>query len=334
MMRAVLFVRTTLIACWFQLTLRPRAHIVSVLGALALLIAAFLFLIPPGGFPKNTIVHVEEGQSFASLAFSLEKDGIVRSAFALRVLARLTSTDDTANAGRYLFEKPVGSVWVLYRLATGDHGIPTVRVTFPEGTSVREMGTILEKHIADIDLTAWQSMAAMNEGYLFPDTYNFYKDATIEEIIERMRENFDRRTSVLQEQASARGVSFHDIVTMASLIEKEANTDDDRHIVSGILWSRIEEGVALQVDAVFPYIRQNPDHVPNGDDPELVSPYNTYLHRGLPPGPIANPGLEALDSALHPAATEYFYYLTGNDGTMYYAESFEGHKKNREQYLD
>jgi len=330
MMRAVLFIRALSDVCWFHIVRTPRVHAAIVTGALIALFLAFLFLIPPGGFPNDRVIVINEGESFGELASSLERENIVRSAFALRVLARLTGTDDTVNTGRYLFQNPIGSAAVLSRLATGEHGIPTVRVTFPEGTSVREMGKILEGAIAGFNEASWEATAKGKEGYLFPDTYDFFKDATIEEILNRMRDNFDARTKDIQLEISEKGLHLDRIIIMASLIEKEANTEEDRHLVSGILWSRIEEGVALQVDAVFPYIRKNPDHVPNGDDPELESPYNTYLNRDLPPGPITNPGLDAIDAALHPTATDYFYYLTGVDGKMYYAESFEEHKTNQQ----
>lgn len=306
-------------------------------GALiALLGISFViyFLLPPTNFPKGILVEIPKNASFGEVADLLEAQNVVTSSFLLRVGARITGSDKEIDAGKYLFEEGVTLPTVLGRLSRGDHGLPVVRVTFPEGTSVREMGSILKNSLAGFDEHAWVATTESMEGYLFPDTYTFYKDGDMQEIITRMRENFDTRTKELQEEAKSLGMSFSDVVTMASLIEKEANTEVDRHIVSGILWSRIEEGVALQVDAVFPYIRENPDHIPNGDDPEVESPYNTYLNRGLPPGPITNPGLDALDSALHPKDTEYFYYLTGRDGKMYYAESFEGHKRNREQYLD
>lgn len=293
-----------------------------------------IFLIPSFGFPRGALIEIPEDASFGETAIMLEQENVITSAFWMRVVARLTGSDRDMDAGRYLFEAPQNLVGILLRLSNGEHGLPSVRVTLPEGLSNREMGIILSGTIAGFNESEWLSKTKELEGYLFPDTYSFYKDASVDEIIVRMRENFDERTEELRLEAEGMGVSFNDLVIMASIIEKEANTEEDRHIVSGILWSRIEEGVALQVDAVFPYIRENPDHIPNGDDPELDSPYNTYLNRGLPPGAIANPGLEALDSAIHPTATDYFYYLTGNDGKMYYAESFEGHKRNREQYLD
>jgi len=296
-------------------------------------VAGYLFF-PPAHFPKGALIDVPESASFGEIALLLEENNIVSSSFALRVIARLLGNDREVDAGRYLFETPQNMFAILTRLSSGEHGLPLVRATFPEGASVREMGSILKKTLAGFDEVAWVTATKDLEGYLFPDTYNFYKDGDMQEIISRMRENFDTRTKELQAEAADKGMSFDDVVIMASLIEKEANTEEDRHMVSGILWSRIEAGVALQVDAVFPYIRGNPDHIPHGDDPELESLYNTYLYRGLPPGPITNPGLDTLDAALRPTETDYFYYLTGNDGKMYYAEDFEGHKRNRVLHLD
>lgn len=311
--------------------LRTGTLMLIVLG---ILIPVCLFFVPPPFFPKDTLVSIPEDAPFSVVARTLEEERVVSSAFLLRVVARLSHADRFVHAGRYLFETPESMLGVLSRLVNGEHGIPSVRVTFPEGTSVREMGVILAGALVEFNQDRWMSISRTQEGYLFPDTYDFYKDTSEEDIAKRMRENFTARTKWLQEEALQAGIDFSDIVTMASLIEKEADTEEDRHLVSGILWSRIEEGVALQVDATFGYIRGISRYVPNGDDPELESPYNTYLNRELPPGPITNPGLDALDAALHPTETDYFYYLTGNDGKMYYAKSFEEHKRNREKYLD
>lgn len=325
-------------AMWNALLLhagRTPLRLTACVFALVVFFSAVGYLFfPPASFPKGALIEIPEDASFSEIAVLLEENNIVSSSFILRVCARLSGNDREVNAGKYLFETPQNVFAILARLSEGDHGLPLVRATFPEGISVREMGTILKKTLAGFDEDAWITATKELEGYLFPDTYNFYKDGDMQEIISSMRENFDIRTKELRTEAEARGLNFKDIVIMASLIEKEANTEKDRHIVAGILWSRIEADVALQVDAVFPYIRENPDHIPNGDDPEFPSPYNTYLNRGLPPGPIANPGLEALDAALNPTETDYFYYLTGDDGNMYYAETFEEHKNNVAKHLD
>ena len=123
------------------------------------------------------------------------------------------------------------------------------------------------------------------------------------------------------------------VVTMASILEKETKVGEDRAVVSGILWKRVSIGMALQVDAVFGYIHNTDTYHPSLDDLEVDSPYNTYRNPDLPPGPIGNPGIDALRAALSPVSSKYLYYLSGKDGTVHYAETFEGHKKNRELYL-
>ena len=159
------------------------------------------------------------------------------------------------------------------------------------------------------------------EGYLFPDTYLFLPGAETEQIIGTMRDNFKKKA----------GDIAQDIVIMASLIEKEVPASDDRRIVSGILWKRLEIGMPLQVDAVFPYITGKREVLL--DDLKINSPYNTYLYKGLPPGPIANPGLDAIEAARNPKETPYLYYISGKDGKTHFAKTYEEHLKNKEKYL-
>jgi UPF0755 protein len=243
-------------------------------------------------------------------------------------------------AGRYAFPHPEGIAVILYRLTHGITETPTIRVTFPEGSTVREMGATLEEAIPGFDSQAFVNEARTSEGYLFPDTYDFPTDVMPEEVIARMRAHFDAVYKQVEEDATqvsvgttVRDDSEERIVTMASLLEKETKTGQDRRLVSGILWHRIDIGMALQVDAVFGYIKGVDTYHPSGDDLEIKSPYNTYTNIDLPPGPIGNPGKDALEAALMPEPSKYFYYLFGTDGQMHYAVTFDEHKKNKELYL-
>lgn len=303
-----------------------------------LCIPGALLFLPAPGFPSGQIVTIESDASFSATADMLRERGILSSETVFKILARITGTDTKLHAGRYLFEKPVGVAEVLYRLSQGTSGIEARRITFPEGSTVREMADILAASMPGFSKETFIQEAKPYEGYLFPDTYAFYIDASPEEIIVRMRSRFDEVWSSLP---PCQGVTLTSVceesqdrvVTMASLLEKETRLGPDRAIVSGILWKRIATGMPLQVDAVFGYIHNRDTFHPSFKDLEVDSPYNTYKHKDLPPTPIGNPGKDALMAALYPTASPYLYYLTGSDGLMYYAKDFEGHKQNRIRYL-
>jgi len=179
------------------------------------------------------------------------------------------------------------------------------------------------------------------EGYLFPDTYRIYASSTITDVVEKMLENFDKKlTAEMRADIKKQGQSIYDIITMASIIEKEAPLDyqtgdnRDARIISGIFWNRLKIGQGLQSDATLTYIfgDNNPQH--SGKDLEVDSLYNTYKYRGLPPGPICNPGILAIEAAIYPLATDYYYFLTPlGKNEVIYAHTNEEHNRNKAQYL-
>lgn len=179
------------------------------------------------------------------------------------------------------------------------------------------------------------------EGFLFPDTYRIYASSTVSDVIDKMLANFDKKlTSKMRADIKAQGKSIYSIVTMASIIEKEAPIDyqkdnnRDARIISGIFWHRLKIGQALQSDATLSYILNDNEPSHSGSDLEVNSSYNTYKYRGLPPGPICNPGLLALEAAIYPIDTDYNYFLTPKGkNTVVYAETYEGHLKNKYKYL-
>jgi len=208
----------------------------------------------------------------------------------------------------------------LSRFTKGEFGFKPVKVTVAEGLTVKKIAELLGD-FENFDKKEFLEKTGKLEGYLFPDTYLFLPFAETEQIIGTMTDNFKKKA----------GDVGKDIVIMASLIEKEVPDSDDRKIVSGILWKRLKLGMALQVDAVFPYITGKQKVLL--DDLKIDSPYNTYLHKGLPPGPIANPGLDAIIAARNPQETSYLYYLSGNDGKTHFAKTFSEHLRNKEKYL-
>lgn len=293
-----------------------------------------VFIRAPKGFPTDSLVLVETGTPAVSLARQLQEQDVVRSALMFEGFMRLTGADREIHAGTYYFAQPLNVFEVASRIRHGERGIESIRVTLTEGMTSWEMANTLSAALPDFSSEEFEVLAAPYEGYLFPDTYFIDPGTQPGEVLARLRDTFAKKTEALAQQALEKDVEFSDAVTLASLLEKEADTPEDLRIVSGILANRLEEGMPLQVDAVFGYILKRSGYAPTGKDLDIESPYNTYRNRGLPPGPIANPGLAAIEAALNPADTPYFYYLTGRDGKMYYARTFEEHKRNRGLYLD
>ena len=306
----------------------------ALITGVVLAIPAWFLVVPAPSFPEGILIEVTEDASAGETIALLKENGLITSEVWVKGAARISGADRDFHAGRYQFTEPISALEILYRLAHGISGIPVIRVTFPEGMTSYQMAERLADEIPGFDGAAFEALARQQEGYLFPDTYDFYGDTTPEEAVERMADTFEEKTKELQETFSASGRTLDELVIMASIIEREADTLEDRRMIAGILWSRIEVGVALQVDAVFGYIKGTDTFHPSFEDLEEDSPYNTYRNRGLPPGAISNPGLDSLIAAATPIASDYFYYLTGRDGVMYYAEDFEEHKRNRELYLD
>lgn len=299
-----------------------------------LLVAGYVtVLAPPADFPAGDLLVIPKGASLPDIVKQFSDARVVKHPEVLRSLLRLSGAGSRVQSGAYLFSSPENVLTIAYRLATGEHGLPPVRLTFPEGMTVREMALKIGEAMPAISPQDFIAAAKSKEGYLFPDTYLFSPDASIEVIMTAMRKNFDEKISSLSRDIQASGHSLGSIVIMASLLEKEARTDVNRRLVAGVLWNRLFRGMPLQVDAVFGYIYNRDTYSPSFADLKVNSPYNTYTHVGLPPGPINNPGIDALTAALHPTKTDYLYYLTDKEGVMHYAKTYAAHQANEEKYL-
>lgn len=307
-----------------------------VLAAVLLIFAAFgwqIFFAAPSGFVPGTVVLIPRGAAAPQVAMQLSEAHIVRNPALLKDLLRVTGAGGRIQAGPYRFGEADNLFRVAYRLATGEYGIPPARVTFTEGMTVREMALRITSTSLAISMPDFISAGQPYEGYLFPDTYTFTPAADAKEVVAALHANFTARTAPLTPDIAASGHSLSDIITMASLIEKEAGSVQDMQVISGILWSRIRRGMPLQVDAVFGYIYGRSTYSPSFSDLAVDSPYNTYTHKGLPPGPIGNPGLASIGAALHPAKTNALYYITGKDGNLYTATTYAGQLANQRKYL-
>ncbi|MBI2096508.1 MAG: endolytic transglycosylase MltG [Candidatus Taylorbacteria bacterium] len=300
----------------------------------AVLVGGYTLLFaPPLDFPSGDTVVISRGASASDISEQLYDANIIKHASVLSLILRISGASSRVKSGAYLFKTPENVFTVARRLSTGAYGLPPVSITFPEGVTVRDIAEKVSGALPLITSGEIISLGKSQEGYLFPDTYFFPPDATAQSVINAMRKNFDAKTASLSGDIQTSGYSLPDIITMASLVEKEARTVENRRIVAGILWDRLDIGMPLQVDAVFGYIFNRDTYSPSFSDLKTESPYNLYLHTGLPPGPIANPGIESIQAALHPTKTDYLYYLTGSDNLMHYATTYIEHQSNQRKYL-
>ncbi len=293
----------------------------------------FIETTPPPTFVPGTFVLVPDGANLGEIAKLLAKEHIIRSSLLFNITVAHLGKEKSIVSGMYLFKQPADLFAVAGRMASGDHGIETRKITLPEGFTNKQMGETFARELPNFVIDDFFADTKNSEGYLFPDTYFFLSTATSGPVRSALSDNFLKKTQTLHDEAIDNGKVWSDIITMASLLEGEAATPLDRRIVAQILWKRIAIGMRLGVDAPFMYTLGKGSLELTQSDLASDSPYNTYKNAGLPPTPIGNPGIDAIDAALHPATTTYLYYLSDKKGNMHYAKTFEEHKLNKTKFL-
>lgn len=289
------------------------------------------------------IFKVEKGDSAKTIADNLVKAGLIKSPFVFRLYVYMSLSQYALKSGEYELSSKMPIRDIADTLVLG--GVNEVLITIPEGFTLKQIedrlvaaklakpGEVVNYRFTDSPaILSSNPKTASLEGYLFPDTYRFFKDAQLPDILSKMINNFDDKlTHDLEEAISRSSYNLYQTITMASLIEKEVKSDEDRAVVSGILWKRLKAGIPLQVDATLIYITGRRDIY--DADKKINSPYNTYFYRGLPKGPIANPGLSAIRAAVFPQNSPYLYYLSAKDGKTIFSKTLEEHNQNRAKYL-
>lgn len=311
----------------------PKRKLIAGISIIPIFFAlAFLwFIAPPLSFPSQSIFTVSDGVSLSTLANKLREEKVIRSPFWFRTAAIMLGGERDMKAGQYHLERPQGVFTLAWRIFHGDYGVEAVRITIPEGFNVMRIAALFDERFEFFDSEKF--LADAPEGYLFPDTYFFPVTATASSVTKLMRENFARKVASIREEIDSSDKSFEEIIIMASIIESEARFKEDREIVSGILWKRLELGIPLQVDASFIYVNGKTTKDLTLNDLKIDSPFNTYLYRGLPPAPISNPGIESILAAINPTSTPYLYFLTGDNGQMYYSRTHEEHSQKKRLYI-
>lgn len=314
------------------------ARVVGVLLVLAIIAGAvgwvrFTRVVPVEG--PDAYVDVHPGDSVTAVSERVFALGMTSGPQALRWYWRLRR-GGSLREGRYVL-KGLGGMEALYQKFVS--GSPLMaRVTFPEGYTVRQMAARLEEQAgiaADEFLKAARDdQGTLLEGQLFPDTYEFLYAGDATEVIARMLGRFaDMIPSDWGSQAAKRGLTGGELVTVASIVEREARYDADRPLVASVIFNRLAEKMPLQMDATLGYVLPSHDGFYSYEELKDDSPYNTYVRLGLPPTPICNPGLASLDAAAHAPASTYYYFLAKPDGHCVFARTFAEHTRNMRLYL-
>lgn len=288
---------------------------------------------------ENIYMVVKPGTTASEISDRLMQLGVIDSRLRFWWLMKLQGDASKFKTGTYAFTPHMDEQAVLDKLVAGDTTV--VKFTIPEGFGIKEIA----KRLADEGLVDEQEFLAeakdfapydymkkrpnvryAAEGYLFPDTYVIHSDVSAEGIMKMMAEDFDTRlTPALRQQAAAKGLSIHDLVTLASLVEKEARYDEDRPIIAQVFFKRLQMGMPLQSDTTLQYLMAGPKEDVSIEDTKIDSPYNTYQHEGLPPGPIASPGMKSILAVLNPANTDYLYFVADRQGHNHYSQTYDEH---------
>lgn len=307
---------------------------------------------------------VKKGQVVDSVSRALKREGLIRSDFFFRLYAYRSGSEKKLQAGVYELSASMTGKEIMAKLTSGQVIDEEIDVTVIEGWTRRDLAkkvkewglgeesdlyflagepmkecrkdsSELKDYSARFDFLKDKPVCRGLEGYLFPDTYRLYKNASAGDLVLKMLENFDRKlTPDLREKIKAQGKTIYEVVTMASIVEKEVRSEEDMRIVAGIFWDRIKSGQGLESCASLAYILGVNKPIYSLEDTQIDSPYNTYRNNGLPPGPISSPGIQAIKATIDPVYTDYNFFLSRPDtGETVFSKTYQEHLANKDKYL-
>jgi UPF0755 protein len=306
--------------------------------------------VDPAG--SEIVFEIRPGQGLRSVSAELAAHRLIRNARALELFGRIQGFDKRLQAGRYLVSPALSAVTILEKIVSGDAVFDEITLTIPEGWSLNdieiymeEVGLFSRDELADAAVmqSAYRDFGFLApleddtilDGYLFPDTYRVFSDSTPETFVRRMLSTFGQRvTPAVREEIGRQGRTLHDVLTLASIVQNEAGDDSEMYVIAGVFWNRLQIWMPLESDATVNYVLGTNKRQPTFADTAVEDPYNTYQNYGLPPGPIGNPGLDAILAAVNPAQHEYYFFLHPLGGDIVLSRTFEEHLQNKARYLD
>ena len=322
--------------------------VLAVLGGIAVVYGRTQLEAPAASHDDQVVVTVQPGEGVGQLADDLYADHLIKSSFWFSWFARFKGLGGELQPGNYRLDSGMGASAIIAKLG-GAPDVQVRRVVLPEGLTAEQMAARIEAatgiHAADYLAAArterWNDgflagLAAGGsagvEGFLFPDTYQIPDGATAHDVVRMQLDTFAAKAAPRLGRAP-RGLTAYQVVVLASIVEREARRDQDRPLVAGVLYNRVTAGTLLQVDASVMYGLDKVGQNPTSADLKLDTPYNTYLHPGLPPTPIGNPGLAALTAASAPASTPFMYYVSDGCGVIHYARTEAEQERNSREFV-
>ncbi|SCG83270.1 hypothetical protein DW1_1700 [Proteiniborus sp. DW1] len=297
---------------------------------------------------KEVQVTIPKGSSSSKIAKILKDNNLIRNELVFRLFAKYEKMDNKFKAGKYVFNTGMTQEEIMGKLVEGGISKDAITFTIPEGFELKQIAERLhEMNLADKDTFLELASKVSNfsseyeflkevpeelslEGYLYPDTYEVYVDASEKDIIRKMLNRFDNLyTDEIKAKAKELNLDLNQVITLASIIEREGRAESEREIISAVFHNRIKAGMMLQSCATVQYILGERKPVLSTEDTLIDSPYNTYINTGLPPGPIASPGIKSIEAAVNPADVNYMYFVFNEDeeGTHTFSVTYEEHKK-------
>jgi UPF0755 protein len=326
---------------FFRDFFRGHRYIAIATVALCIVIIAVCWIYigyirPPSLFPRASVIAVPQGESLSAVGDMLEQQNVIRSKSWFVNAVLFFGGEHQLIQGDYYFPRAENSVTIAWRMTHGDYKTNQTRTTIPEGSTLVQISLLVKKEYPDFDAVHFLTIASGKEGYLFPDTYYFGASTSPEEVLATMDNTFYQKMSDPQTAAAIKnfGHPLADIITMASILEHESYDTKDQQIIAGILWKRLALGMPLDLDSTLYYITGRDSARLTKADLRLNSLYNTYTHKGLPPGPIGNPGIDAIMAAVTPIQTKYLYFLNDASGAMHYSITLAQQDANESLYLN
>ena len=326
--------------------------VIAILASLFLLVYAYNSIYKSELSSQSEIFTITQGQSVKQISTNLKDSGFINNKLIFELYVGLRRAQAKFMAGEYELNKGLSIKELVNVFVSGQSLSKERDIKIIEGWNASEIAESLEKqgvceagqflekikyygaNTNGYEFLTDKPKKFSLEGYLFPDTYTIYKDATIEDILKKMLDNFNSKlTPQMREDIKKTGLSIFEIITMASIIELEVPKSMDRKMISDIFWKRVEAGMPLQSDATINYITGKNLPSPTLEDLKVNSFYNTYLYPDLPPGPIGNPGISAIQAAIYRTPNDYWFYLSKPSGETVYSKTHDEHVKNKQKYL-